>query len=161
MPHQLTHNLSKQHVLQNSVSNLGACQEVSKMCGACPDHHSTTRVGAQSWNDDNHLLHHCTVAVQWSHDDSALPGSVKAALESRPAGGTSQAALPDATASQQQVRAQVGMLCTLGCCWCVHNCSNANLTLCLCLCAYRALSSSGSECTLLKKEKPVKGIATM
>ena len=128
-------------------------------CQRCPDHHSTTRVGAQSWNDDNHVLsacsliivsahvlltasscillswhvlHHCTVAVQWSHDDSALPGTVKAALESRPAGGTSQAALPEATASQQQVRGQVDMLCTLGCCWCVLNCSNQNLTLRLC-----------------------------
>lgn len=42
-------------------------------------------------------------AVQWSHDESVLPGEVKAALENRQAGDQKQASLPDATANQQQV----------------------------------------------------------
>lgn len=46
-------------------------------------------------------------AVQWSHDESVLPGEVKAALENRQAGDQRQASLPDATANQQQVQANL------------------------------------------------------
>ena len=54
--------------------------------------------------------HESACAVQWSHDESALPGNVKAALENRQEGNQSQASLPDAAASQQQVRST---LCNL------------------------------------------------
>ena len=99
-------------------------------------------------------------AVQWSHDESVLPEKVKAALENRQAVDQSQTPLPDATSNQQQVRAR--LVCAVMRPEVLFPCSlfQPKLTEFTPV-SYRALSSSGSVCTLRRKEKPAKKIGMM